>query len=81
MKIAVIITVIGMGTLLLACDQIPKECQTTWGNIEKLANESGISEDALKKQKIQFDENINKLSKEDAVQSCAAQNKVFQLFK
>ncbi|MBU3847165.1 MAG: hypothetical protein H9855_09365 [Candidatus Acinetobacter avistercoris] len=81
MKKVIIMTVIGMSTLLIACDQIPTECQTTWGNIEKLAKESGIPEDALKKQKIQFDESIKQLSKEEAVQSCTAQNKAFQLFK
>lgn len=76
-----IISGIFVSTLLVACDKMPTECQTTWKNIEKLATGSGIPADALEEQKKQFEQNINNLNKKDAIQSCNAQNKVFELYQ
>ena len=62
---------------LSGCNKLPSACEEVWGNIEKLAKESGIPQTAIDRQKIEFEEQIKQLPKEDAIKNCEAQNAFF----
>ncbi len=74
-------TLVGICLSLLACSKLPSECQESWNNIQKLAQESGIPDDAIKAQKKEFELQVHKLNKEQAIQACNAQNSVFGSIK
>ena len=75
------LSLIVLSLALSACSKIPSECQEAWNSIEKMAKQSGIPEDALKAQKQEFEAQIKQLSKEQAIQTCHAQNSVFSSIK
>ncbi len=59
---------------LSACSQMPKECAESWKKIESLSKQMGMPEDQIKAHKKEFEDNINGLSKEDAIQACNMQS-------
>lgn len=75
------LSLIALCIALSACSKIPSECQDSWNNIEKLAKESGIPDDAIKAQKKEFEAQVQQLSKEQAIQTCNAQNSVLGSIK
>ncbi|BAP37273.1 hypothetical protein AS4_23330 [Acinetobacter guillouiae] len=81
MKLLRLIPILALGTILTACGGMPKECEESWKHMEDLAKQSGIPEDALKEQKKAFEEEIKKLSKEDAIQACKAQSSIIGMVK
>ena len=81
MKLLHLIPILALGTILTACGGMPKECEESWKHMEDLAKQSGIPEDSLKEQKKAFEEEIKKLSKEDAIQSCKAQSSIIGMVK
>ncbi|MBP2543001.1 hypothetical protein [Acinetobacter guillouiae] len=81
MKLLRLIPILALGTILTACGGMPKECEESWKHMEDLAKQSGIPEDSLKEQKKAFEEEIKKLSKEDAIQSCKAQSSIIGMVK
>ncbi|KAF1026265.1 hypothetical protein [Acinetobacter sp.] len=81
MKLLRLIPILALGTLLTACGGMPKECQESWEKMEDFAKQSGIPEDALKEQKKAFEDEIKKLSKEDAIQACKAQSSILGMVK
>lgn len=62
---------------LSACSELPKECEESWSNIEKLAKESGIPQEAINNQKKEFEKQIEAMSKDSAIEACKAQNSIF----
>ena len=81
MKLLRLIPILALGTILTACGGMPKECEESWKHMEDLAKQSGIPEDSLKEQKKDFEEEIKKLSKEDAIQACKAQSSIIGMVK
>jgi hypothetical protein len=81
MKLLRLIPILTLGTILTACGGMPKECEESWKHMEDLAKQSGIPEDSLKEQKKAFEEEIKKLSKEDAIQACKAQSSIIGMVK
>ncbi|ENU59495.1 hypothetical protein ACNPQK_14520 [Acinetobacter guillouiae] len=81
MKLLRLIPILALGTILTACGGMPKECEESWKHMEDLAKQSGIPEDSLKEQKKAFEEEIKKLSKEDAIQACKAQSSIIGMVK
>ncbi|KQX03636.1 hypothetical protein ASC84_02715 [Acinetobacter sp. Root1280] len=81
MKLLRLIPILALGTILTACGGMPKECEESWRHMEDLAKQSGIPEDSLKEQKKAFEEEIKKLSKEDAIQACKAQSSIIGMVK
>ena len=81
MKKIQLVSIIALGTFLTACGGLPKECEKSWKQMEEIAKTSGIPEEALKEQKKAFDEEIKKLSKEDAIKTCEAQSSIFGMIK
>ncbi|MEJ5136718.1 hypothetical protein GJV03_10655 [Acinetobacter sp. RIT698] len=81
MKLLHLIPILALGTILTACGGMPKECEESWKHMEDLAKQSGIPEDSLKEQKKAFEEEIKKLSKEDAIQACKAQSSIIGMVK
>jgi len=81
MKLLRLIPILALGTILTACGGMPKECEESWKYMEDLAKQSGIPEDSLKEQKKAFEEEIKKLSKEDAIQACKAQSSIIGMVK
>lgn len=81
MKLLRLIPILALGTILTACGGMPKECEESWKHMEDLAKQSGIPEDSLKEQKKAFEEEIKKLSKEDAIQACKAQSSIIGIVK
>lgn len=81
MKLLRLIPILALGTILTACGGMPKECEESWKHMEDLAKQSGIPEDSLKEQKKAFEEEIKKLSKEDAIQACKAQYSIIGMVK
>lgn len=81
MNTKISLTLISLCLVLTACNKIPSQCQDSWNSIEKLAKESGIPDDALKVQKKEFEAQVQQLSKEQAIQTCNAQNSVFSSMK
>lgn len=67
--------------LLSACSKMPSECEESWKHVEKLAKESGIPDDAIKVQKKEFEKQIEKLPKQQAIETCAAQSSAFGFIK
>ena len=59
---------------LIACSQMPKECNESWEKIESLAKQMGLSEDQIKTQKKEFETNIKNMNKDEAVKSCQMQS-------
>lgn len=64
-----------------ACSKIPKECEDTWDKIEEIAKSSGVPPEALSTQKKQFEEQVQAMEKNQAIESCKAQSSVFDLIK
>jgi len=81
MKLLRLVPILALGTILTACGGMPKECEESWKHMEDLAKQSGIPEDSLKEQKKAFEEEIKKLSKEDAIQACKAQSSIIGMVK
>lgn len=81
MKLLRLIPILALGTILTACGGMPRECEESWKHMEDLAKQSGIPEDSLKEQKKAFEEEIKKLSKEDAIQACKAQSSIIGMVK
>ncbi|MFW2174433.1 hypothetical protein ACG95N_13035 [Acinetobacter guillouiae] len=81
MKLLRLIPILALGTILTACGGMPKECEESWKHMEDLAKQSGIPDDSLKEQKKAFEEEIKKLSKEDAIQACKAQSSIIGMVK
>lgn len=66
---------------LTGCDQTPKSCNELWSKIEQIGKQSGIPENAIKSKKNEFDQEIAKLSKDEANQNCQTQLSVLELIK
>lgn len=68
---------------LSACSgsSMPKECEESWQHIEKMAKTSGIPEDAIKNQKKAFEDEVNKMNKEEAIQVCKTQSSILSMVK
>ena len=68
---------------LSACtgSNLPKECEESWQHIEKMAKTSGISEEAIKNQKKAFEDEVNKMKKEEAIQVCKTQTAILGMVK
>lgn len=81
MKKLLVIAVSGICLNLVGCSKVPSECNELWDKMEKIAKQSGIPEDALKKQKIEFEDQISKIPRQEAVKSCKTQAAVFELLK
>ena len=81
MKLLRLIPVLVLGTLLTACSGLPKECEESWKHMEELGKQSGMPEESLKEQKKAFEEEIKKLSKEEAIQACKAQSSILGMVK
>ncbi|OTG82615.1 hypothetical protein B9T33_03965 [Acinetobacter sp. ANC 5054] len=58
---------------LTACSKMPKECEESWEKLESLSKQMGLSEDQIKEQKKQFEEEISKKPKDEAIQICKTQ--------
>ncbi len=59
---------------LSACSQVPKECAESWKKMESLSKQMGMPEEQIKAHKKEFEDNIQGLSKEDAIQACNMQS-------
>ncbi|OTG82953.1 hypothetical protein [Acinetobacter sp. ANC 4648] len=81
MKKLLLLTISSLCLGLTACSNMPKECEQSWKHMEDLAKQSGIPADAIKAQKKQFEEQIKKMPKDQAIQACQAQNSVFGTVK
>lgn len=81
MKKISLLALFSSSILLGACSKLPAECEASWLHIEKLAKESGIPDDAIKAQKKEFETQIEKLSKQQAIETCVAQSSAFGLIK
>ncbi len=81
MKLLQLMPVLALGTILTACSGMPKECEESWKHMEALAKQSGIPEASLKEQKKAFEEQIKKMSKDDAIQACKAQSSIIGMVK
>ena len=56
-----------------ACSPMPKECSDTWEKMETLAKSMGISDEQLKQQKKQFENEVKQMKSEEAVKICTMQ--------
>ena len=81
MKLLRLIPVLALGTILTACGGLPKECEESWKHMEELGTQSGMPEESLKEQKKAFEEEIKKLSKDEAIQACKAQSSILGMVK
>ena len=81
MKLLQLISIFTLGTILTACSGMPKECEESWKHMEDLAKQSGIPDDSLKEQKKAFEEQINKMPKDEAIQTCKAQSSILGMVK
>lgn len=79
MQKSTLMLILGMSFGLTACGGIPSECVDVWEKIEKVAKESGIPEDAIKTQKKEFEEQIAKIPKDEAIKTCKTQASVLDL--
>ncbi|WP_173911130.1 hypothetical protein [Acinetobacter sp. Marseille-Q1618] len=68
---------------LSACssNNMPKECEESWQHIEKMAKTSGIPDDSIKTQKKAFEEEVNKMKKEEAIEVCKTQTAILKMAK
>lgn len=76
MKISRCLYILSLGLLISACGGLPSECQEAWTSIEKLAKDSGIPEESLKARKKEFEAQIKALPRDQAIETCKAQNSV-----
>ncbi|MDM1756539.1 MULTISPECIES: hypothetical protein [Acinetobacter] len=69
--------------LLSACssNKMPKECEESWQQIEKMAKTSGIPEEAINNQKKAFEDEVNKMGKEEATKVCKTQTAILGMVK
>ena len=81
MQKSTLMLILGMSFGLTACGGLPSECADVWDKIAKVAKDSGIPEDAIKNQKKEFEEQIAKLPKEDAIRTCKTQSSVLDLIQ
>lgn len=58
---------------LTACSPMPKECAETWEKVESFAKNMGISDEQLKQQKKQFENEVKQMKSEEAVKICRMQ--------
>ncbi len=58
---------------LSACSPMPKECAETWEKMESFAKSMGISDEQLKQQKKQFENEVKQMKSEEAVKICRMQ--------
>lgn len=56
-----------------ACSPMPKEYADTWEKMETLAKSMGISDEQLKQQKKQFENEVKQMKSEEAVKICTMQ--------
>ena len=56
-----------------ACSPMPKECSDTWKKMETLAKSMGISDEQLKQQKKQFENEVKQMKSEEAIKICTMQ--------
>lgn len=56
-----------------ACSPMPKECAETWEKMESFAKNMGISDEQLKQQKKQFENEVKQMKSEEAVKICRMQ--------
>lgn len=56
-----------------ACSPMPKECSDTWEKMETLAKSMGISDEQLKQQKKQFENEVKQMKSEEAIKICTMQ--------
>ena len=56
-----------------ACSPMPKECAETWEKMETLAKSMGVSDEQLKQQKKQFENEVKQMKSEEAVKICTMQ--------
>ncbi|WP_168417407.1 hypothetical protein [Acinetobacter towneri] len=57
-----------------ACSPMPKECAETWEKMENFAKKMGISDEQLKQQKKQFEDEIKNMKADEAAKICSMQN-------
>ena len=79
MNKSLIVIFIGLCLNLTACNKTPSECDELWEKTAKLAKQNGISEDALKSKKQDFEDQISKMPKGEAAKNCKTQLAVFDL--
>ncbi|MDQ9020287.1 hypothetical protein RFI02_04115 [Acinetobacter sichuanensis] len=80
-KIFLALTAISIILSGCSSNKMPKECEESWQYIEKMAKTSGISEEAIKNQKKAFEDEVNKMSKEEATEVCKTQTAILGMVK
>lgn len=66
---------------LSACSKMPSECEKSWQQMESIAHQSGIPDEAIKNQKKAFEDQIKNMPKDQAIESCNAQSSILSKIK